>query len=159
MEEQLVFILYAEYSGHKNKFQTYLYSLVITVTRSRKAGEERTIALPPAGLEQLKQDYNEVSLSSDTRDQPFKKLNPQNQMCLMSISCSCPWIVARHLFEVGHQSLKSLVSPRSEVPTRVLHAEKRLHFTPQIFNMKYGKQSTHRSRMSRTSGHPSLGMP
>lgn len=55
MREQVLFIPYAEYSGHKNKFQTHLYSAVITVTRSRKAGQETTTAQPPSGLGQLLQ--------------------------------------------------------------------------------------------------------
>lgn len=55
MREQVLFIPYAEYSGHKNKFQTHLYSAVITVTRSRKAGQEATTAQPPSGLGQLLQ--------------------------------------------------------------------------------------------------------
>lgn len=55
MQEQVLFILCAEYSGCKNKFQAYLYSSVITVTRSRKAGQEMTVAQPPAGLGQLQQ--------------------------------------------------------------------------------------------------------
>lgn len=65
---KVLFILYAEHSGCENKFQTYLYSSVITLTRSRKAGQGRNDHTPTAGRTwAIRAGFNEMS-SPDIRE-------------------------------------------------------------------------------------------